>query len=169
MAKETREAETRKGLALFHEARGAEARSDYLQAMDLYNKLIHSSLPDPEGNKSRAKAAVADIKIRIKNGITQILEKSEQLKSQEKYREACEQLDRAMKWDPSDSRVLQALEAVQSELKRKMKTLYNDGVLEENIGNLETAKQKWRTIRDQDLKSGDYYRKAVRKLKRYGE
>jgi hypothetical protein len=109
------------------------------------------------------------LEAKIKASITKNLEQAQTLKSQEKYKEGWELLKQAMKWDPTDSRTHNAMNALENELKKKMKTLYNDGVLEENIGNLESAKTKWRTIVDQDLRDGEYFRKARTKLKRYGE
>lgn len=169
LAKETRDSQVRKGLGIYSEAQRAEAKSDYLLAMDLYNKFANSGLPDPAGNKVKAREASSNLAQKIKNDITKNLAAADKFKSQEKYKEAWALLRQAMKWDPTDSRILQAMTAIESELKKKMKTLYNDGVLEENIGNLESAKQKWRTICEQDLNDGEYNRKAKSKLKRYGE
>jgi pSer/pThr/pTyr-binding forkhead associated (FHA) protein len=169
LAKETREQQVKKGLFMFLQAQKLEEKNDRLSAIDMYNKFINSGLPDPTGNKVRARETVVSLQTKIRTEINKNLENATQMKSQEKYREAFELLRQSAKWDPTDSRVLNAMTQIENELKKKMKTLYNDGVLEENIGNLESAKTKWRTITDQDLRDGEYARKARSKLKRYGE
>ncbi len=169
LAKETREGQIHKNQMMFNEAQKTEERKDYLKAIDLYNKLIASGLPDPHNNKAKSRSAIDALNTKITAGITQLLGKAEQFKSQEKYREAYQALAQAMKWDPSDARILQSMNSVEGDLRRKMKALYNDGILEENVGNLEAAKQKWRAIRDQDLDNGEYAKKSTIKLKRYGD
>ena len=55
-----------------------------------------------------------------------------------------------------------------------MRTIYQDSVIDENYGILENtetkqgAKEKWKKITELDLEDGEYYRKAVTKLRRYG-
>jgi hypothetical protein len=49
-----------------------------------------------------------------------------------------------------------------------MKALYSDSVLEENLGNIESAKVKWKEILENDIDTGDYYKKAKSKMKKYG-
>ena len=50
-----------------------------------------------------------------------------------------------------------------------MKSIYEDSILEESLGNVEAAKEKWKKIMQNDLEFDDYYKKAKRKLKKYGE
>jgi len=169
MAKETYSMQVRKNQNLYNEALLAEKAKNYLKALDLYTKLAQSNLPDPNKNKARARSAISLLNSKIKSEIAQALSHAEELKGQKKFKEAHSELTRAAILDPSDSRILRNMADVESALKKKMKELYNDGVLEENIGNLESAKQKWRAILDQDIKNGDYYKKASSKLRRYGE
>lgn len=169
LAKETRDQQIKKGLIMYSQAQKLEEKNNRLEAIDMYNKFANSGLPDPSGNKTRAREAAANLHAKIRVDITKNLESVSQLKGQEKYREAWELLRQSAKWDPTDSRILNTMTQIENELKKKMKMLYNDGVLEENIGNLESAKTKWRTITDQDLRDGEYFRKARTKLKRYGE
>jgi hypothetical protein len=49
-----------------------------------------------------------------------------------------------------------------------MQALYQEGILEESVGEVETAKTKWKKIIDQSLPDEDYYKKAKMKLKKYG-
>ncbi len=49
-----------------------------------------------------------------------------------------------------------------------MKNLYSDSILEESYGQIELAKEKWQKIIDMGLLDSDYYKRAKRKLQRYG-
>jgi hypothetical protein len=48
-----------------------------------------------------------------------------------------------------------------------MQIIYQEAIVEENIGNLETAKDRFRKIREQDVVDGEYFLKATMKLKKY--
>jgi hypothetical protein len=50
-----------------------------------------------------------------------------------------------------------------------MRLIYTDSVLEENLGNIESAKDRWRKILEISYTGSDYYRKAKSKLSKYGE
>ena len=49
-----------------------------------------------------------------------------------------------------------------------MKALYEDSVLEESLGNVDTAKEKWKKIKEDNLPFDDYTKKATQKLRKYG-
>jgi hypothetical protein len=49
-----------------------------------------------------------------------------------------------------------------------MKTIYQDSVLEESLGNVDSAKEKWKKIIQEDLSFDDYTTKAKLKLQKYG-
>jgi hypothetical protein len=53
------------------------------------------------------------------------------------------------------------------ELHVEMKNMYSESVIEENLGNIESAKKKWSVILKQDEKSDPYYEKAQIKLRKY--
>ncbi|MGE3975569.1 MAG: FHA domain-containing protein [Bdellovibrionales bacterium] len=158
----------RTGNNMFQTAQKLEQSEKLLEALSMYEKYINSRLPDPDGNKIKAKQTVAKLKNKIKLDITARLGIADKFKAEEKYKEALQTLTRAMELDPSDNNTRLMYETVQQDLNRKMKTLYSDSVIEENLGNIESAKQKWRIIKDQDLEGNNYYMKAARKLNRYG-
>jgi hypothetical protein len=49
-----------------------------------------------------------------------------------------------------------------------MKAIYEDSVLEESLGNIDSAKEKWKHLMLEDLQSDEYYNKAKLKLQKYG-
>ena len=77
-------------------------------------------------------------------------------------------------YDPENKNILKNIEAFTFELKRQVRSIYQDSIIDENYGlieNTETkegAKEKWKKITEMDLEDGEYFRKAVIKLHRYG-
>ncbi len=54
-------------------------------------------------------------------------------------------------------------------LEQRMKSIYQDSVIEEGMGSIASAKQKWKMIIAQDLPKGKYSIMARGKLKKYGD
>ena len=54
-------------------------------------------------------------------------------------------------------------------MRQKMKSLYDDSILEEQFGKIEAAKEKWNQILKEDISSDEYFQRAKRKLKKYGD
>ena len=77
-------------------------------------------------------------------------------------------------YDPENTGIQEKIDGFSLELKRQVRAIYQDSVIDENYGlieNTETkqgAKEKWKKITELDLEDGEYYRKAVTKLRRYG-
>jgi pSer/pThr/pTyr-binding forkhead associated (FHA) protein len=166
--KENLQSQTRTGNSLYQRARELEASSKLLDAISTYEKYIQSSFPDPQGNKPRARQAVSQLRIKIRNDIKERLAMAEKFKSEEKHKDALKALTKAIELDPADSSARSMYESIQQDLNKKMKSFYGDSVIEENLGNIEAAKQKWRLIRETALEGSDYYLKASRKLNKYG-
>ena len=55
-----------------------------------------------------------------------------------------------------------------SSLRRDLKSIYEDSVLEESLGNVDSAKEKWKKIIKDDLDFEEYSKKARTLLKKYG-
>jgi hypothetical protein len=53
------------------------------------------------------------------------------------------------------------------DLHLEMKNMYSESVIEENLGNIESAKKKWATIIKADEKTDTYFEKAQMKLRKY--
>jgi hypothetical protein len=70
--------------------------------------------------------------------------------------------------EPANSEVKEYRDKMHSGLKREMKAIYEDSVLEESLGNVDSAKEKWKRIMAEDLDFDEYYVKAKTKLQKYG-
>ena len=84
------------------------------------------------------------------------------------YKAAILSCDEAIAEDPSNRKAEELRRDTLSQLRKSMKLIYDDSVLEEQFGNIEAAKEKWDQIIKEDIPSDEYYKKARRKLKKYG-
>lgn len=87
---------------------------------------------------------------------------------QKNYRPAIEACDKALTEDPNNREATELRAQVLSDLRREMRSIYEDSILEESLGEIEGAKEKWRKIIQSDIPSDEYFQKATRKLKKYG-
>ena len=72
-----------------------------------------------------------------------------------------------LKTYPYNEEALENIDVAKRKIRKKAKTIYQDAAIQESIGNISAAKEKWNQILDIDVKNGSYYKKSKRKLKRY--
>ncbi len=161
-------AEVQELIELFNKAAAQEKSGQLLNAIALYGQVGKSDNSDPKGLKPKAKAKVKELQGQIQSEIKKAQQKATEFAGQEKFRDALNELKRALDLDPENSAAKAQFDKVYKDLNKRLRTMYGDSVLEESLGNVEAAKQKWNTIIDLDLETGEYYQKAKRMLKRYG-
>ncbi len=76
--------------------------------------------------------------------------------------------DSVLKESPNNEKARANKDKAYSQLKQEMKSIYEDGSLEESMGNIELAKEKWTKILESSTPEDEYYKKAKQKLKKYG-
>lgn len=154
--------------AIFQSARTQENKRNWLSALDNYNKLIKSGLPDPDGLKSRAERSIASIRQTMSADILKSVESAETLFKQGSYKEALSQISLARKIDPDNDKARDLQSTITRELNSQLQEIYSNSVLDEGLGNIEAAKEKWRKIIELDRREGEYHKRARGKLKTYG-
>jgi pSer/pThr/pTyr-binding forkhead associated (FHA) protein len=153
---------------LYNKGVQEEKAGKLLDAVATYSKVIQSDLPDPKGLKGKAKTQMNAAKASIEKIISRSEDNATDLYSKEKFKEALDELQKALDLDPSNMKAKGLYDKIYNDLKKRLRAIYGDSVLEESLGNIEAAKQKWNSIIDMDLESGEYYQKAKRMLKKYG-
>ncbi|MEQ1876857.1 MAG: FHA domain-containing protein, partial [Bdellovibrionia bacterium] len=153
---------------LFNKAASQEKAGQLLNAIGTYDSVAKSGLSDPKGFKPKAKAKVKELQGSIQGEIKKAQQKASEFASQEKFRDALNELQRALDLDPENANAKAQFDKVYKDLNKRLKTIYGDSVLEESLGNVEAAKQKWNSILEMDLETGEYYQKSKRMLKKYG-
>jgi tetratricopeptide (TPR) repeat protein len=95
-------------------------------------------------------------------------QKAENARKAGKYKEAIVALQEALKINPDNEVIKGRIESVMAELRKQMQSLYQEGILEESVGEVETAKSKWKRIIESSVPEEEYYKKSHIKLKKYG-
>lgn len=159
---------------LFSRAESSLKESQFLKAIKEYQVVVGSSLPDPGELKPQAKRQIASIQQTLKTKTDQFSQEADQLYKDQKLKDAILTLRKSLSVDPNNDDAKDKINRYTLELKKQMLQLYEEGVLEENYGNVEGnenrpgAKDKWKKIMEIDIPDGEYYGKAKIKLKKYG-
>lgn len=154
--------------SIYQSARTQENQRNWLSALDAYNKLIKSGLPDPDGLKSRAERSIASIRQNMSAEIQKNIDSSEMMFKQGNYKDALAEVSRARKIDPNNDKARDLQSSITRELNSQLQEIYSNSVLDEGLGNIEAAKEKWRKIIELDRREGEYHKRARGKLKTYG-
>tara|TARA_B100001248_G_scaffold262695_1_gene261021 strand:- start:8337 stop:10280 length:1944 start_codon:yes stop_codon:yes gene_type:complete len=158
-----------KGKNLFNRALQLEKKDKILDAISAYDRHLASSYPDPSNLKKTSAAKKKKLSINLKKRVDTLTRRAEADYEAKNFRGSIMNLNKALQLDPSTQEAKDLLAKVTRELNKDMKSLYSDSVLEESLGNIETAKSLWKKIKDTDVPSGNYYQKAKSKLKKYGD
>ena len=158
----------RMGENLYKKAKNLQSRNRLLDAIDAYNKHINSKYLDPKNLKQKSRAAVSKIKASIGNIIKTNIRNAENSASKDNYKRAILDLRKNLYLDPNHHESREKISSYIAELRKKTRALFQDAILEENMGNLESAKGKWKQITSIDIPDGEYMKKAKIKLKKYG-
>ncbi len=161
-------AKRREILSIFELAERLKSKGDMHKAISTYERFISRSDSSFSNQRATAKREVASISKSIREKVDFFLDKCKSLGESGKLKEAFEACDDALKEDKSAKEAHELKERFANTLRRQMKTIYQDAKLEESLGNLEAAKEKWRKIRAEDLEDGDFSKKATIKLRQYG-
>jgi pSer/pThr/pTyr-binding forkhead associated (FHA) protein len=144
-----------------------------LDAIAAFEKVLKSSLPDPNGLKTESQRNIASIKQMMSSKTSSLQAEAEKLYQSQDIKGAILTLRKARVIDPENTEIPDKIDSYTSELRKTMMRIYQEGILEESFGNVENdaktgAKDKWRKILEKDIPDGEYYKKAIIKLKKYG-
>lgn len=160
---------------LFTDAEAVQAQGFAFKAIKKYKQVIaRNDLPDPKKYREKSKDRITFIEQKIREKSEGSLSSAESLYKSGNLKDAVITLREAKVYDPENKSITEKIDMFTIELKKQMRTIYQDSIIDENYGILENtetkqgAKDKWRKITELDLEDGEYYRKAVTKLRRYG-
>jgi pSer/pThr/pTyr-binding forkhead associated (FHA) protein/tetratricopeptide (TPR) repeat protein len=163
------EAARRKQMAYqyFNSAKKAFTEKRYPAAIADFNRVASINFSDTEGIREKAKLGVKTAKDKLIEQSQSIFASGKSALEAKDYKTAIVNLSKALAISPENGDIKSYKERAEKELRQEMKNLYAESVIEENLGNIESAKKKWRTIMEQDLPSDDYFKKAKSKLDKY--
>lgn len=161
-----RRVRTQKGL--YSRAQGLYKTGEPLKAISAYENVVGSGLPDPEGLKGRARRQIASIRDELNRKQEALQVQADKSAQKGDLKTAVESLKAAIKIDPENESIKGRLNTLMGELRSQMRALYQEGILEESVGEVETAKTKWKKILSSSVPEEEYYKKAKIKLRKYG-
>lgn len=160
--------------ALFKKAEATQNEGYAFKAIENYSDVVKADLPDPKKLKMKAKDRIAFIQEKIAEKTSKNVTLAETLAQEGKLKDAVISLRESLVYDPENKKLKEKIESYREELKRLSRLLYQEAIIDESYGMVEStetkqgAKDKWKKIVETDVDDGEYYRKAVIKLRRYG-
>jgi pSer/pThr/pTyr-binding forkhead associated (FHA) protein len=158
----------RKQKLIFEKASGVVAKGNPLEAIEALNTVVASKLPDPNNYRGEAKRQIASIQKKMSDQQAEIEKEADGAYKKGDLKGAVLVLKKALDINPENENVRGRITSIIAELKKQMQVFYQEGILEESVGEVETAKTKWKKIIETSVPEEDYYKKAKSKLKKYG-
>jgi pSer/pThr/pTyr-binding forkhead associated (FHA) protein/tetratricopeptide (TPR) repeat protein len=157
----------RLGEGLFYKAEKTRKSGKIKLAIKQYNNHIKSKYPDPKGLKAKSRKIAGILNKKIDKEINSAIGEAQVLIDNGDLKGGILRVRRALALEPKSTKLLEFEQKHVTKLTKKLKVLYQESVLEEQLGNIESAKERWNKILEQDIKDGVYYKKARIKLKKY--
>lgn len=162
------------------EGKMQKGHAHYARAMKIYkdgklasalaelDRFMKTEYPKIADKKDEARRQIASIKQELKTKVDSLVAQCKAFADKNKWKDAHIACQKAVDEDPGNENAKSIRERVLGDLRREMKTIYEDSVLEESLGNVDSAKEKWKKIMAEDIESDDYWQKAKSKLQKYG-
>lgn len=154
--------------ALYERAQAIQKRGQPLVAVKAYEEVIKSNLPDPKSYKGQAKREIASIQQKLSEEQVELEKLADASYKKGDLKAAIMSLKKAVEINPENEVTKGKVTSMLAELKKQMQSTYQEAILEESVGEVESAKVKWKKILERSLPDEDYYKKATTKLKKYG-
>ncbi len=153
---------------LFQKAKQKVKAGKLREGIDEFDRLLSLNYPEAQQLRSQAQREVASVQQQLNQKVERLLSSCKDNLNKAHFRLAYEACANASKEDPKNTGAQSLIKQSLSELRREMKAIYEDSVIEESLGNIDAAKEKWHRLLTEDLSSDDYYIKAKLKLQKYG-
>lgn len=158
-----------RGRALYDKALALQKKSEWYPAIDAYNRHLAGDSPDPENLKAKSQAAIVQIKNMISARVDELLQGAQSAYQARNYKEAIEAAKKAKEFDSKSEKAAEFIGKVRRELNAQLRMVYEDAVIDEGIGRVQDARQKWKQITEKDTTDGEYYQKSRIKLRNYSD
>jgi pSer/pThr/pTyr-binding forkhead associated (FHA) protein len=162
------QSQVRRRKALYEKALGVLNSGDQIAAIPAFEAVIKSSLPDPENLKALARRQINQIQQGLADSQSGFQRQADEAYRKGDLKSAYQTLQKALKINAENEVIKGRMRNIMIELRKQMQSYYQEGVLEESVGEVESAKSKWKKIRELSVPEEEYYKKSTIKLKRYG-
>jgi pSer/pThr/pTyr-binding forkhead associated (FHA) protein/tetratricopeptide (TPR) repeat protein len=144
----------------------------YFLAQDWYKAIIRLNefLEIPSMDEDLIKEAtdmLKESKENLSGIVNPILEKAETLKEGGDSKGAYEEFKKALMFDPSLEKPLEEMKKISEKLQFRAGKVYREAIIAESLSLFQDAKEKFLEVQQISPSDGEYYEKAVQKLKNY--
>lgn len=133
-----------------------------------YNKYLIGNYPKSQDKIEKSKRNLASINKSLSEILNQKIATCRSAMSQTDLKAAITACDAVLESAPNDQTAINLRREAYAKLKREMKAIYEDAALDESLGNIESAKERWMKIINTTIPSDEYFQKSKIKLKKYG-
>jgi len=147
----------------YEEAAAALKADDGYKALTLYRKLGEEEIDPARAEAARKKAAL--IQDALVKRVMPDFTLGQKLYSQKKYGEAFKVYVRILEVYPEAKETKARVEELAPMLEGEARRLYEEGLVYQGLGNMETARERWREVlATMPLPDNEYYRRAQARL-----
>jgi tetratricopeptide (TPR) repeat protein len=159
----------RKNYALqaFETGKQAFREKRYPAAISQFEKVVATPFDDKAGVKSKSKLGIQAAKERLQEMSAVLVREGKSKLDNRDYKTAIAKFKQALTVFPNNGDANILLEKATKDSNVELKNLYAESVLEENLGNIDSAKRKWKHIIESGLVDSEYFKKARSKLGKY--
>lgn len=146
---------------LFERAVVLVRKGKVLDAISALIEILRLHFPIQKIQKKNQNKKVDALQKKIQEDLKKYAAEAEQAYNQKNYRAAIKKLEDAIRLNPQIRFIKDTHAQYSKELSNQVKALYGDSILEENLGNIDSAKEKWRKIHAMDMEYGKYIKKQI--------
>ena len=155
--------------ALYNRAKKISLQNKPLKAVAAYNVFLKSArgMASLKSLSQQAEGERNSIQNNYDNQLNQLHESCEALIQANKMKEAFFDCKKVLGFKAEDKKAKQYIEQASLQLKKELKPLYEQSMMDESFSRIEEAKKLWQEIVDKDIPGNYYHLKASSQLKKY--
>lgn len=157
----------RKGKSIYNEAKKWDQAGNWKRAIKTYKKFIGSKYPDPGKFKVKARREISSINSRIDKELSTFVNATQDGIQKGDYKSAVLSARKGLKINRDHKELLKLKSEAENELNARLRTLYQESIIDEDFGQIDQAKSNWKKILNQGVPGTEYYQKAKKKMKIY--
>lgn len=153
---------------LYQAALDQAERADRLTAIKILEKFASGTLPDPKNYRSATRAKIKSLRESIISDQKRFNDEGESALKSGDFKTAAAAFTKAVEINPEDEITKSRQAFAINELRKQMQSIFHEAILEESVGEVDAAKEKYKRIRSSSVPEEEYYKKSTIKLKRFG-
>ncbi len=157
------------GEAIIKRAKSQKNGGQLKKSIKSFNAFLSRNYPNKSKYSELAKREIASMQSTLQSQMKNLLSSCESNHNSGNSKETVYSCEKFLKKYPDNEKASEYRYQALNKLRGKARKIYSDGNLEESLGNIPAAKEKWNEILKFHVKSDEYYKKAQRKLKKYGD